>query len=109
MRDKARNLRTNQTKAENCIWKLVKAKQVKGLKFRRQHPIPPYIVDFVCIEKKLIVELDGGQHADAVEYDERRTTFLESKGFTVIRFWNNEVLGNIEGVYEALLTYLEED
>jgi len=107
MRDKARSLRTNQTKAENSIWKLVRTKQVKGLKFRRQHPIPPYIVDFICIEKKLIVELDGGQHADTIEYDENRTTFLESKGFTVIRFWNNEVLDNIDGLYEVLLTYLD--
>jgi len=107
MRDKARSLRTNQTKTENSIWRLVRTKQVKGLKFRRQHPIPPYIVNFVCIEKRLIIELDGGQHADAIEYDENRTKFLESKGFTVIRFWNNEVLDNIDGVYEVLLTYLD--
>ncbi len=106
MKDKARNLRKNQTDAEAALWKLVRAKQIQNLKFRRQHPIPPYIVDFVCIEKRLIIELDGGQHAEAINYDELRTKFLESKGYTVIRFWNNEALNNIEGVYETLINHL---
>jgi len=108
MKEKARELRKNQTDAEKAIWRLVRAKQITGLKFRRQHPIQPYIVDFVCPEKMLIIELDGGQHADneAVVYDEKRTKFLESKGYTVIRFWNNEVLNNIEGVYEVILRNL---
>ena len=107
MRDKARKLRTNQTDAEAKIWRLVRAKQIEGLKFRRQHPIQQYIVDFICPERKLIIELDGGQHAQAIEYDEKRTQFLESKGYTVIRFWNNEVLTNIEGVYEVLIKHLK--
>jgi very-short-patch-repair endonuclease len=107
MRDKARQLRTNQTDAEIALWKLVRAKRFEGLKLRRQHPIQPYIVDFICPEKKLIIELDGGQHAEAIDYDEKRTRFLESKGYTVIRFWNNEVLTNIEGVYEVLIKHLK--
>ena len=106
MKQKARSLRKNQTDAEAKIWRLVRAKQITGLKFRRQHPIQPFIVDFICPEKKLIIELDGGQHADAIEYDEKRTLFLESKGYTVIRLWNNEVLNNIEGVYEVILKHL---
>ena len=77
MKEKARELRKNQTDAEKAIWRLVRAKQITGLKFRRQHPIQPYIVDFVCPEKTLIIELDGGQHADneAVVYDEKRSKF----------------------------------
>lgn len=106
MKEKARELRKNQTDAEQVLWQILRAKQVKGLKFRRQHPIPPYIVDFVCTKKKLIIELDGGQHAEAINYDEKRTQFLESKGYTVIRFWNNEVLTNIVGAYEVLLEHL---
>ncbi|MEE9352429.1 MAG: endonuclease domain-containing protein [Thiotrichaceae bacterium] len=104
--DKARDLRKNQTDAEAALWKLVRAKQIEGLKFRRQHPIPPYIVDFVCTEKKLIIELDGGQHAETINYDEKRTKYLESQSYTVIRFWNNEILNNIEGVYETLINHL---
>jgi len=107
MKEKARNLRRNQTDAELALWQLLRAKRMKGLKFRRQHPIPPYIVDFICTERKLIIEEDGGQHANAVEYDQKRTTFLESKDYTVIRFWNNKILSNIEGVYEVLLKHLE--
>ncbi len=106
MKQKARELRKNQTISEAKIWHLVRAKQIAGLKFRRQHPIQPYIVDFVCLDKKLIIEVDGGQHADAIEYDEKRTQFLESNGYKVIRFWNNDVLHNIEGVYEVILKHL---
>ena len=108
MKGRDRNLRKNQTDAEVTLWHLVRGKRFSGLKFRRQHPISPYIVDFICTEKKLIIEVDGGQHADAVEYDKKRTAFLESKGYTVIRFWNNEILTNIEGVYEVILKHIEE-
>ncbi len=107
MRDKARELRKNQTDSELVFWQLVRAKRLDSLKFRRQHPIQPYIVDFICPEKNLVIELDGGQHAEVIEYDEKRTHFLESKGYTVIRFWNNEVLTNIEGVYEVLIKHLK--
>jgi very-short-patch-repair endonuclease len=107
VKNRARDLRKNQTDAELALWQLIRAKRIEGLKFRRQHPISPYIVDFICTEKKLIIEAGGGQHADAVEYDQKRTTFLESKGYTVIRFWNNEILTNIEGVYEVILKHIE--
>ena len=99
-------LRRNQTDAETLLWRHLRNRQLGGFKFRRQHSFPPYIVDFVCIEKLLVVELDGGQHARAVEADERRTKFLEQKGFRVIRFWNNELLGNTEGVLERILELL---
>ena len=82
-------------------------KRLSGYKFWKQHPVPPYIVDFVCLKQKLIIEIDGGQHADAIEYDKKRTQFLESKSYSVIRFWNNEVMCNIEGVYETILKHLE--
>ena len=83
--------------------------QVKGLKFRRQYPIGEYIVDFVCKDIKLIIELDGGQHnkEENIEYDKNRTLFLENKGYKVIRFWNNEIDNNIEGVYKTILDNIE--
>ncbi len=79
-----------------------------GLKFKRQFPIGTYVVDFVCEEKKLIIELDGGQHnePDNIELDKARTEFLESKGFKVIRFWNNDINLNIRGVYEFLMNVI---
>ena len=101
-----KTLRRNQTDAETLLWRHLRNRQLGGFKFRRQHSFPPYIVDFVCIEKLLIVELDGGQHALAVEADERRTKCLEQKGFRVIRFWNNEILGNTEAVLERILELL---
>jgi very-short-patch-repair endonuclease len=101
-----KNLRKNQTDAETLLWRRLRNRQLEGFKFRRQHSFDPYIVDFVCIEKRLIVELDGGQHALAVEADEHRTKFLEQKGFRVVRFWNNEVLGNTEAVLERIFELL---
>ena len=102
MKTLARNLRTNQTDAEQLLWRHQRNRLFIGTKFRRQQIIEPYIVDFVCFEQRLIVELDGGQHADKVERDAMRTVYLESQGFRVARFWNNEVLSNIEGVLEAI-------
>ena len=99
-------LRKNQTDAETLLWRRLRNRQLGGLKFRRQHSFPPYIVDFVCIEKLFVVELDGGQHAFSVEADERRTKCLELKGFRVIRFWNNEILGNTEAVLERIFELL---
>ncbi len=78
-----------------------------GFKFRRQHPIGHYIVDFICFEKKLIIEVDGGQHADNILYDEARTKYLEEKNFTVLRFWNNEVTLNTTEVLNIILNRLE--
>ena len=81
--------------------------RLSGYKFRRQHPVSPYIVDFVCLKQKLIIEIDGGQHVDVIEYDKKRPQFLESQYYFVIRFWNNKVMCNIEGVYETILKHLE--
>ncbi|MDD5058138.1 MAG: endonuclease domain-containing protein [Sideroxydans sp.] len=102
----ARSLRREMTDAEKLLWRNLRLKQFAGYKFRRQHPIGDYIVDFVCLEAKLILEADGGQHADHVESDAIRTHWLEAKGFRVMRFWNNEVLKNIEGVKFAIWNYL---
>jgi very-short-patch-repair endonuclease len=97
----AKNLRKNLTDAERFLWKHLRAKQVEELKFRRQEPIGKYIVDFVCFEKDLIIEVDGGQHSEAV--DSVRDAWLRSQGFTVLRFWNHDVLQNSEGVLEVIL------
>ena len=94
----SRNLRSNPTEAEKLLWNHLRRKQFQGLKFRRQQPIDRFIVDFVCFEKRLIIELDGGQHSDQTARDKTRTEILESKGFLVLRLWNNEVFENIEGV-----------
>ena len=101
-RDFARDLRKNLTDAERCLWRDLRHCQIAGCRFRRQAPIGPYIVDFVCFERKLVVELDGGQHAAQVEYDQTRTDWLGSQGFRVLRFWNSEVFENRDGVLEAI-------
>ncbi len=98
----AQDLRNNPTKAEYLLWYYLKNRQMKGLKFRRQQKIGKYIVDFVCYEKKLIIELDGGQHAEQQRYDSQRTKWLESQRFKVLRFWNNEVLGNTDIVLDVI-------
>lgn len=92
----ARKLRKNLTEAEKKLWYYLRNVSL-GFKFRRQHPIGSYIVDFVCLEKFLIIEVDGGQHFNSVE-DKMRDIFLEKEGYKVLRFWNNEVLENSEGV-----------
>lgn len=102
-RDRARRLRREQTDAEGKLWYLLRNRRLAGYKFKRQFPIGPFIADFACAELKLIIEADGGQHADRQSYDERRTRWLESEGWRVLRFWNNEVLENIEGVTETVL------
>ena len=101
-RDFARQLRTNQTDAENLLWSHLRAHRLSGLKFRRQQPIGLYVVDFFCPEKRLIVELDGGQHQDRAGYDADRDIWLKSSGYTVLRYWNNEVMENLEGVLEDI-------
>lgn len=100
----SRNLRNNPTDAEKILWKHLRSQQLHGLKFRRQVPIDNYIVDFLCFEKRLVIELDGGQHSP--EIDAARTAYLESKGFLVMRFWNNDVFQNIEGVLETISMHL---
>jgi len=102
----ARKLRRSSTDTESRLWLHLKNRNLGGFKFRRQHPIPPYVVDFVCIEQKLIVELDGGQHAEQTAHDAERTAWLESKGFRVIRFWDNDALKQTEVVLEEILRQL---
>ncbi|MDP2031501.1 MAG: endonuclease domain-containing protein [Thiobacillus sp.] len=100
--DFARQLRSTQTDTENLLWSRLRAHRLSGLKFRRQQPLGAYIVDFLCADKKLIVELDGGQHQERVEYDQGRDGWLKSEGYTVLRYWNNDVMGNLEGVLEDI-------
>lgn len=97
-----RDLRKNMTDAEKVLWQVLRGRQVSGLKFRRQHPFGDYILDFVCLENRLTIEVDGGQHGQRSEYDERRSQLLRNAGFRVLRFWNNEVLQNIEAVKEQI-------
>ena len=95
----ARKLRTNQTEAEKKLWYNLRAHRFGNYGFRRQYPIDEkYIADFVCLEKKLIIELDGGQHTEQIKYDQQRTKYLTAKGFAIIRFWNNEIMENLDGV-----------
>ena len=98
----ARQLRSKQTDCETLLWSRLRAHRLSGLKFRRQQPIGVYVVDFLCPEKRLIVELDGGQHQERVDYDSNRDTWLKSEGYTVLRYWNNEVMENLEGVLEDI-------
>jgi very-short-patch-repair endonuclease len=99
----AGRLRREATDAERKFWMAVRNRQQGGLKFRRQVSIGPYIADFACVEAGIIVELDGSQHADSVECDERRTRYLEAQGFRVLRFGNLDALTNLEGVLEMVL------
>jgi len=101
----ARHLRKEMTSAERILWSYLRAKQLNGLKFRRQQPIGDYIVDFVCFEKRLIIEVDGGQHAENGDADLRRTQWLNERGYRVIRFWNNEVLNHCSGVLYKIMEY----
>lgn len=101
-------MRKNLTDAEKKLWRHLRLKNIGGNKFRRQQPIGKYIVDFVCLEKKLIVEVDGGQHSEEITYDNERTAWLESEGYRILRFWNNEVLEDVEIVSEVILKALEE-
>src|SRR5689334_4423686 len=100
----ARSLRSNQTDAECLLWLILRGRRFVGLKFRRQHPCPPYVLDFFCEELRLAVELDGGQHntAEARFADARRSEFLAKKGIEMLRFWNHEILGDLEAVMESL-------
>jgi isoleucyl-tRNA synthetase/very-short-patch-repair endonuclease len=100
----AKNLRKNQTEAESKLWNSLRNNQLQNFEFRRQHQIGNYIADFICLEKKLIIELDGGQHneEEGKIKDEKRTAFLTSEGFRVLRFWNNEIFENIEGVVDSI-------
>jgi very-short-patch-repair endonuclease len=106
---RARNLRNNQTEAERKLWGYLRDKRLQGYKFNRQVPVGTYIVDFLCAEAKLIVEVDGATHGDAheVAYDERRTAFLNEQGYRVMRCFNADVFENLNGVLDTILIMLE--
>lgn len=103
-REFARRLRREMTDAERALWNALRCEQLQGLKFRRQAAIGDYVVDFVCFEAKLVIELDGGQHNDAEVrcYDEARTRWLDAQGFRVLRYWNHDVLEEVGAVVEAI-------
>ena len=107
LRDRARRLRRNQTEAERRLWEQLRANQLCGFKFRRQYPIGVFIVDFCCFQRRLVVELDGGQHATLTEADQRRSTILLSRGYRVLRFWDNEVFKDINAVIERIAEALD--
>ena len=103
-RTRRRALRGRQTDAERLLWRLLRTRQFQGMKFRRQHPVGPYIVDFYCADRRLAVELDGGQHftVEGLAYDRRRAEYLASRGVSVVRFTNCELFENADGVLEML-------
>lgn len=99
---KARALRRHATDAERRLWHRLRRQQVEGARFRRQQPIGPYIVDFFCYEQRLVIEVDGGQHTEQTEYDLARTNYLKDNGLRVLRFWDNEVLLDIDAAVERI-------
>ncbi|KRE85532.1 DNA-cytosine methyltransferase [Rhodanobacter sp. Soil772] len=104
----ARRLRNDCTDAERRLWHSLRYRQLAGHKFRRQCPLAGYIADFVCVPARLVVELDGGQHLDALAYDRRRTEALQREGYRVLRFWNDDVLLRTEDVVAEIFRVLEE-
>jgi very-short-patch-repair endonuclease len=104
---RARELRLNATDAERRLWYRLRRRQVSGYRFRRQVPIRGYIADFACIEAMLVIEVDGGQHAERPRYDEERDRRIEAEGFRVLRFWDHEVLQETQAVLEEILRALE--
>ena len=102
-----KSLRRHATDAERLLWFHLRDRRFFNYKFRRQVPIGSYVVDFLCVEKRLVIELDGGQHAERVEYDEKRTAYLQGHKLHVVRFWNNDVLKNVNGVLLVIKGCLE--
>ena len=107
--ENSRQLRKNMTLQEKKLWSVIRNRQFFGYRFRRQFPIGQYIVDFICREKKIIIEIDGGQHNEIknIQYDNKRTEYLISEGYKVMRFWNNDIDKNICGVYDKLKEVFE--
>ena len=107
--ENSRQLRKNMTSQERKLWCIIRNRQFYGYRFRRQFPLGQYIVDFICREKKIIIEIDGGQHNEIknIQYDNKRTEYLISEGYKVMRFWNNDIDKNISGVYEKLKEVFE--
>ena len=104
LKERARELRTNMTPQERKLWDIIRNRKFYGYRFLRQFIIGQYIVDFLCREKNIIIEIDGGQHnqVNDIKYDKDRTEYLKSKGYKVLRFWNNDIDNNIQGVFEKL-------
>jgi very-short-patch-repair endonuclease len=100
---RAKELRRNMTEAEKLLWSKIRRDQIDGLPFRKQVAIGDCVADFACLPIKLVIEVDGGQHDWQKAQDDARTAWLESRGYRVVRFWNNEVLGNIDGVLQVLV------
>jgi len=103
---RARELRRNLTEAERTLWRHIRLRQIGGCKFRRQQPIGRYIADFVCFEKRLIIEVDGGQHLEQKSYDSERDGWLEKEGFRILRFWDNQIFKEIEAVKQVIMAAL---
>ena len=106
MTSPARMLRRNQTDAEIRLWRLLRNRRLNRFKFRRQHPMPPYVADFVCVEAGLIIEVDGGQHQDSQERDAERSAFFSQIGYRTVRYWDNDVLLRTDEVLEAIFLEL---
>ena len=100
----AREMRANMPDAEQLLWYLIRNRRIAGAKFRRQHPIGRYILDFYCSEKQIAIELDGGQHSEQLEYDRQRDAYLKEKGIRVLRFWNHQMLLETESVLEVIFS-----
>jgi very-short-patch-repair endonuclease len=105
-KNRARELRKSQTDAEKMLWNHLRLRQMGDYKFRRQQPIGKYIVDFVCLEKRLIIEVDGGQHAEQGPYDANRDSWLTSQGYRILRFWNNQIFNELDAVKETIFKVL---
>jgi adenine-specific DNA-methyltransferase len=105
----AREMRSRITDAEALLWMLLRDRRIAGAKFRRQHPVERYILDYYCVEKKLAIELDGGQHGEAVDYDQQRDNWLSLRGIRVLRFWNNQMLTETEAVMEVIYQAVVDD
>jgi very-short-patch-repair endonuclease len=103
---RARDLRRNMTEAERRVWQILRSQQMQGYKFRRQVPIGRYIADFACHEARIIVEIDGGQHDSSSPREAERSTFLQNEGYRLLRFWNNDVLANLDGVHAIIVEEL---
>jgi very-short-patch-repair endonuclease len=102
-RDDARRLRKDMTEAEKRLWYRIRNRQLSDHQFRKQVPLGSYIADFCCLKERLVIELDGGQHAEITEHELKRRAWMEANGYRVLRFWNNEVFENIEGVLETIV------
>jgi very-short-patch-repair endonuclease len=100
---RAKTLRRKMTEAEKPLWSKIRRDQIDGLPFRKQVPIGPYVADFGCLPIRLVIEVDGGQHDERKAQDDARTAWLERQGYRVLRFWNNDVLGNTDGVLQVIL------